>query len=148
MENENTDQSVAKPRHSNKPDYIANIVANAIILMIVNQILNWGILPFLIQDFKQVLLIQNISIAMTIVFYAVFLFYDPEWFTALLKMVLNAVGIAVLARYLSVFPFDFSGSSFNWAVLFRVFIIIGIAGCAIAIIVEAAKFIGALMHRK
>jgi hypothetical protein len=139
----------AKPRRSKQPDYIAAIAANAIILIIVNEVLNWGILPFLTQDFKQVIPIQNISLAATIVFNAAFLFYDPDWFTSLLKMVLNGVGVAVVLRYMSVFPFDFSAySGFNWTVLARVMLVIGLVGCSIAIIVEAAKFVGALIDRK
>ena len=148
MENENVARKSAKPSRSKKPDYIVAIIFNAIVLVIVNQILNWGILHFLTQDFKQVIPIQNISLAATIIFNAAFLFYDPEWFTSLLRMVLNGISVAVLARFLSVFPFDFSAESFNWALLFRVMIIIGIVGCGIAIIVEIFKFFGALMRRK
>ena len=140
METENAAQSIAKPRRSKKPDYIAAIVANAVLLVIASQILNWGILPFLTQDFKQVLPIIYIAGSITIIFNAAFLFYDKDWFTSLLKIVMNAVGIAVLARYSSVFPFDFSGSSFDWAFVFRVFIIIGFVGLGIAIIVEIVKF--------
>ena len=148
MENENVAQTHAGHHHSKKPEYIAAIIANAVILVIVNQILNWGFLPFLTQDFKQVIPIQNVSLVATIIFNVAFLFHDAEWFSSLLKMVLNGIGVAVLARYLSVFPFDFSGSSFNWAALFRVMIVIGIVGCCIAVIVEAIKFIIALIHRK
>jgi len=148
LENENVAQTHAGHHHSRKPEYIAAIIANAVILLIVNQILNWGFLPFLTQDFKQVIPIQNVSLAATIIFNVAFLFHDTDRFSSPLKMMLNAIGVAVLLRYLSVFPFDFSGSSFNWAVLFRVMIVIGIMGCAIAVIVEAIKFILALMHRK
>ena len=148
METENVTQNVAKPRRSKKPDYILAIMVNAVLLIIANQALNWGIFPFLNQDFKQVLPIQNISLVITIVFNAAFLFYDPEWFTSLLKMMLNGISVAVLARYLSVFPFDFSAyRGFNWVVFARVFIILGIVGCCIAIIVEAAKFVSALIAK-
>jgi hypothetical protein len=88
-------------------------------------------------------------LAATVIFNAAFLFYDPEWFTALLRIVLNGIGVAVLARYLSVFPFDFSAySGFNWAVLAGVMLIIGLVGCCIGIIAETVKFVAALMHRK
>jgi hypothetical protein len=148
LENENVARKSPKPARSKKPDYIAAIIINAIVLVIVNQILNWNTLSFLTQDFKQVLPIQNISLAVTIIFNAAFLFFDPDWFTSLLRMVLNSIGVAVLVRYLNVFPFDFSAYAFNWAMLFRVMTIIGIVGYGIAIIVEAFKFIGALVRRK
>jgi hypothetical protein len=144
LENEGIARKATKPQRSKKSDYIAAIFFNAILLVIANQILNWGILPFLTQDFKQVLPIQSLLYAITIVFNAVFLFRDPDWLTAPLKMVINAVGIAMLVRYSSVFPFDFSGSSFDWAVVFRVFIIIGFVAHGIAIMVEIVKFFRAV----
>ncbi len=149
METENVVLKCANPQRSKKPDYIAAIVVNAIILIVVNQILNWGTFAFLTQDFKQVLPIQNIQLAITLVFNVIFLLYNPQWFESLLKIVLNAVGIAVILRYLSVFPFNFSAySGFNWALLARVLIILGIVGCCIGIITEAIKFIIALMRRR
>ena len=104
MENENVARKSAKPSRSKKPDYIVAIIFNAIVLVIVNQILNWGILHFLTQDFKQVIPIQNISLAATIIFNAAFLFYDPEWFTSLLRMVHGAMS-AVLAPEFDLTPY-------------------------------------------
>ena len=124
-------------------------MVNAVLLVIVNQILNWGILPFLTGDFKQVLTIQNISLAITVVFNAIFLIYNPQWFESLLRIVMNAVGIAVIARYLIVFPFDFSAySGFNWTVLARVILIIGIVGCCLGVLAEGIKFLAAIKNRK
>ena len=61
---------------------------------------------------------------------------------------LNAVGIAVLTRYLAVFPFDFSMyAGFNWAVLARIVLIVGIVGSAIGVIVELVKLARALGRR-
>jgi hypothetical protein len=88
-------------------------------------------------------------LATTIIFNAAYLFYDPAWFTSLLGIVTNSLGLAVVIRYLSVFPFDFSEySGFNWTVLARVMLIIGIAGCIIGIIAEIIKFVAAIMRRK
>jgi hypothetical protein len=149
LENEGVAQKCAKPQRSKKPDYIVAIVVDSIVLVIVNQILNWDILPFLTQDFKEMLPIQNISLAAIIIFNAAYLFYDPKWFTSLLGMVTNALGVAVVMRYMSVFPFDFSAySGFNWTVLARVMLIIGIVGCIIGIIAEAVTFASALIGRK
>ena len=144
----NATHTPAQPYRNKKLEYFVNIVINAIILIIVNEILNWGILPFLTQAFKRVLPIQNASLALNIAFYALFLFYDRNWFVSLLRVVLNAVSVAVAVRFLTVFPFDFSGSSFDWALLFRIFIVLGIVGLSFAIIVEFVKFIGAAMRRK
>jgi hypothetical protein len=139
----------AKSRQNKRIGYIVAIIVNTIVLIVLNQLLNWNIFPFLTQNFKDVLPIQNISLAATIIFNAAYLFYDPSWFTSLLGIVTNSLGVAVVARYLSVFPFDFSEySGFNWTVLARVLLIIGLAGCIIGIIAETVKFIVAIMRRK
>jgi hypothetical protein len=149
LENETVARKSAKARPDKRIDYIVAIIVNVIILIVVNQILNWGTFPFLTQDFKDVLPIQNILLAVSIIFNAAFLFYDPDWFTALLRMVINAIGIAVIARYLIVFPFDFSAySGFNWTVLARVILIIGIVGCCLGVLAEGIKFLAAIKNRK
>jgi hypothetical protein len=138
----------AKPARSKKPDYIAAIIIHALFLVIVNQVLNWNMLSFLTQDFKQVLPIQNIQLAAVIAFNFIYLFYDRDWFTALSRIITNAIAIAVLTRYMAVFPFDFAAESFNWAPLVRVLFIIGIVGCSLAIIVDTVKLAGALKKGK
>jgi hypothetical protein len=149
LETESVSQKAAKPQRSKKPDYLVAIMVNAVLLVIANQILNWGILPFLTQDFKQVLPIIYLSGAITIVFNAIFLLFNPRWFESMLKIVLNAVGIAVIMRYLSVFPFDFSAyGGFDWAVFARVMLYLGLAGLIIAIIVESIQFVVALVRGK
>jgi hypothetical protein len=139
----------AKARQNKRIGYIVTIIVNVIVLIILNQLLNWNLFSFLTQDFKNVLPIQNISLATTIIFNVAYLFYDPAWFTSLLGIVTNSLGLAVVIRYLSVFPFDFSEySGFNWTVLARVLLIIGLVGCIIGIIAEALKFVAAIMRRK
>lgn len=148
MENENMTRNTPKPARNKRVDYITAIIANVIILFVVNQLLNWNIFPFLTQDFDQVLPIQNISLAITIIFNALFLFYNPQWFEALLRMVMNGIGIAVVLSYMNTFPFDFSAYSFNFNVLARVMLFIGLIGCAIAMLVEAINFVRALLRTK
>jgi hypothetical protein len=142
-------QQCAKPARSRKPDYIGAIIVNAIILLIVNQILNWGWFPFLTQDFRQVLPIQNAQLIAVIAINFLFLLYDRQWFVSLLRIGANALGIAVVLRFLSVFPFDFSAyTGFDWAFLARLILILGIVGLGIAIIVEFIQFIVGMVRGK
>lgn len=139
-------ETQAGPR-SNRLEYIVAIVVNVLVLVIANEILSWGILPFLTSDFRQVLPLFNISLGVTIAANIAFLFFDPDWFKAPLRAVLNAIGLAVVVRFLTVFPFDFSAyPGFNWLVLAKVFLILGIVGCAIGIIAEAVRFVVALVR--
>jgi hypothetical protein len=135
-------QQCAKPKRSKKTDYIATIFFNAIFLVVVNQILNWGWLPFLTQDFRRVLPIQNAQLIAVIAVNFLFLFYDRMWFVSLLRIAVNAIGVAVILRFLSVFPFDFAAyGGFDWAALARVMLYLGLAVLIIAIIVEFVQFV-------
>jgi hypothetical protein len=148
MENQTAAPERAKPRKGKRLGYIIAIIINAALLVVANSILDWDILPFLMPDFTRVLLLLNISLTATIVANVAFLLFDPDWFTALCRMVLNAVGIAVSVSFLTVFPFDFSAyTGFDWALLARVLIILGIAGSSIGVIVEAVKLVRALAKR-
>ena len=147
MENETQTRQPAKPRKNKRVDYIVAIVINVIVLIIANLILSWGIMPFLTDSFKQVLPIFNASLSATVIANAIFLLFDPDWFTSLLRVGLNALAVAVAARFLAVFPFDFSAyPGFDWATLARVLLIIGIVGASIAILVEALKFLTAVIN--
>ena len=46
-----------------------------------------------------------------------------------------SIGIAAMTRIWQVFPFDFGAYSFNWEVVTRLLLGLGIAGSAIGIIV-------------
>jgi hypothetical protein len=66
---------------------------------------------------------------------------DPRWLKALGDIVTTAVGIAALVRMWQVFPFDFSGSSFDWALVVRVAMGVAIGGSAIALVVAFVSFV-------
>jgi hypothetical protein len=38
-----------------------------------------------------------------------------------------------------VFPFDFSGSTFNWEVVFRILLVMAMVGAGLGVLVEAVK---------
>ena len=148
MANQTVVQKRPKPRRYKRLGYIIAIFVNIALLVIANSILGWNVLPFLTQDFARVLPLLNISLAATIVANVAFLLFDPNWFVALCRMMLNAVGIAVAALFLTVFPFDFSAyTGFDWALLAKVLIILGIVGSSIGVIAETVKLVRALARR-
>jgi hypothetical protein len=135
-------ENEAKPRKNKRTDYIVAIIANIVIIIIANVGLS-----FLNADYHQVLPLFNIALSANIIVNAIFLLFDPDWFTSLLRMVLNSLSLAVTVLFLRVFPFDFSEyPGFAWATLARVLLIIGIVGCSIAIFAEALKFLTALIN--
>lgn len=119
--------------------YTVAILVNAAMLVIVNNILDWGWPPFLTDDFGQILWLLDLSFLGAIVVNAIYLGYDPPWFKSASQIGLGIISMAVAIRTFQIFPFDFSGYQFNWAPLARFVIVLTMVGVGISIIVEVAK---------
>jgi hypothetical protein len=101
--------------------------------------LAWNILPFLTDDFGRVLWLIDVSLLATIMVNFVYVAYDQRWFRSLGQIGLNLISLVVAVRMYQVFPFDFTGSTFDWTQIARVVIIFTILGTAIGAMVEAFK---------
>jgi hypothetical protein len=121
--------------------YVVAVLVNAAVLYAVNVWPGWQALPFLTEDMRLVLGLVNASMLVSIVANMVYFVADPRWLKALGDIVTTAVGIAALVRMWQVFPFDFSGSSFDWALVVRVAMGIAIGGSAIALVVALVSFV-------
>jgi hypothetical protein len=119
--------------------YVIAIAVNVVMLYVVNNLLAWNLLPFLTDDFGRVLWLIDISLLATIMVNFVYLAYDQSWFRSLGQIGLNLISLVVAVRMYQVFPFDFSGSTFDWTQIARVVIIFTILGTAVGAIVEAVK---------
>lgn len=123
--------------------YVVAIAVNVVMLYVVNNLLAWDILPFLTSDFGRVLWLIDISLLATIVVNFIYVAYDQSWFRSLTQVGLNLISLVVAVRMYQVFPFDFSGSSFDWTQIARVVIIFTILGTAVGAVVEAVKLVRA-----
>ena len=121
--------------------YVVAVLVNAAVLCAVNVWPGWQALPFLTEDMRLVLGLVNASMLVSIVANMVYFVADPRWLKALGDIVTTAVGIAALVRMWQVFPFDFSGSSFDWALVVRVAMGVAIGGSAIALVVAFVSFV-------
>ena len=121
--------------------YVVAVLVNAAVLYAVNVWPGWQALPFLTEDMRLVLGLVNASMLVSIVANMASFAADPRWLKALGDIVTTAVGIAALVRMWQVFPFDFSGSSFDWALVVRVAMGVAIGGSAIALVVAFVSFV-------
>ena len=117
--------------------YGVSIVVNLIMAYVVHQLPVWHV-PFITEDWYRVLWVLDLSIGTHIVGNLVLLAYDPQWLRHAVQIGLNLVSVQVLVVMLRVFPFEFYG--FDWGV--RLALLVGLAGVAIAIIVETVALIG------
>lgn len=120
--------------------YMAAIVVNVAMLYAVHRLLEWGFVPFLTDDFRQLLPIVSLSLASTVLVNVTYLSYDPAWFRSLTQLGLNGISLAVVVRTYQVFPFDFSAYEFEWAGLVRLALVALMVVIGIALIVEVVRF--------
>jgi len=138
---EEQEEKVVKKRPG-KIGYIGAIIANIVLIFVVNNILKWGV-PFFTREFTKVLWIINLSLSLTIACNVIYLIYNRAWFLSLTQMFLNV--LSFLATYITykVFPFDFSKvSGFPiLGLLVRIALIFIMIITIIVAIAELMKFI-------
>lgn len=144
MENNPTQTKPKKPKrpHNKKIDYIVSIVVNAVILYIVNNLLNWEV-QFITWKWPEVLWILNTSIIVSIVLYASFLIYAGRLYYFLGRTAMDIIGIVVAYRMFTVFPFDFNGLfEMGWLNTWAPYLLwVGIVGVSISIVVRTVRLI-------
>jgi hypothetical protein len=116
--------------------YVFGIVINAALLFGINVWPGWDILPFLSQDFSTLLGLINASLVVSLAVQAVYLVNDTRRVKALGDIISMVLPIIIGIRMWQVFPFDFGTQTFDWELVFRIAIGVGVVGMAIAIVVN------------
>lgn len=133
-----------QPRTLRRVGYGFAAVINLIVLWVMHNLLEWGWPSFLTDEFRDLLPLITVSLAATAIVNVVWLFYDQQWFKSVAQIALNGISLLVAVRTWQVFPFDFSAYEFDWAVVARIVIGIGIFGIVVATIAEVAKLARAM----
>lgn len=129
---------------SRRLGYTIAVLVNAVMLYAVNVWPGWQAVPFLTADTATVIPLVNASILVSLVINAAYVLHDPAWVRALGDLATSAVGLVAIVRLWQVFPFDFGGASFDWELVTRWVLGLGIAGSAIAIVVALVSLVRAL----
>ena len=128
--------------------YAVAVGVNVLLVVIVNNILDWGWLPWLTSDFERLLPIINFSLGVNIVLNLIYMAYDERPFKAATQIVVNLIAIAVLVRTFQIYPFDFSAYEFpvdievfdlSWDWVARFILGLALIGTAIAVVSETVK---------
>ena len=135
----------AEPRRRTRADrrvgYAAAVVVNALILGAVNQWPGWEAVPFLADDTRQVLGWVNASIVVALVSNVLYGVADPPRLRAVGDGVQNAVGLVSVVRLWQVFPFDFPRGGFDWDLLARWVLAVGVFGAAVGVLVALVRLV-------
>ncbi len=121
--------------------YVISVLVNVALLLGINVWPGWDVLPFLTNDFTQVLAWVNVSIVVSLALNVVYLFNDTKPLKALGDTVSLAAALVVTVLMWRVFPFDFGDSTFDWTLVFRILLGVGIFGTAIAIVVNLVSLV-------
>ena len=114
-------KNLLKEKEPKTSEFVGAIIANIILLYIVNNLLSWN-LSFIAPSFQDVLWIFNISIAATIIGNILFLIYHPGWFRSIIQIILNILGFIVVYYLYTVFPFILSNGWVVFAVKFALIV--------------------------
>ena len=141
-----TSQSTERRRPSRGTRRIGYAVAIAFqiaLLILVNNLVAWDIAPFITDEFNDLVPYINVSLVASILVNAAYFLYDPRWFRSFTTAVLNVVSLVVLFQTYRIFPFDFSGSSFNWTALTRAILVVLMVLITIGTVGEIVKMVTA-----
>jgi hypothetical protein len=110
------------------------VVLGAALLAAVNVWPGWRAVGFLTEDTVLVLGVVNLSLAAGVVANLAVALLDRPWLHAVGDVLTSALGLLATVRLLQVFPVRFAGSGFDWAVLVRVLLVLGLVGGAIGLV--------------
>lgn len=139
MSTTHIDISPGLKRAGRRFGYSVAIAVNVVMLVIVQNILAWGWLPFLTQEFDEVVPWISVSLVASIVANLLYSVNDMRLVKSTGQILVNLISILVTYQIFSVFPFDFSAYNFNWALIVRIVLILAMVGAGIGVLTEAIK---------
>lgn len=119
---------------------VVGAVVNATMLWMVNERPGWQAVPFLTPDTRLVLGLVNASLVVGVLSNLVSAAVDAPRMRALADLAQNAVGAAALVRIWQVFPFDFGTGGFDWALLAKWAVGVGVFGAVIGMVVALSAW--------
>ena len=135
----------AGSRGSRRVGYAVAIVIDVVLLFVLNASPGWAAVPFLTAAFVQVLPWINLSLAVSAGVNVVYLAFDKRWFVASCQIVMSVIALVVSVQLLTVFPFDFSAYGFNWELVTRTIVWIGVLGSSVSVLVACAQLVRAVL---
>lgn len=134
-----TSTSTSRGAVGRRAGYVVAAIVNAALLYAVHVWPTWESVGFLTGDTVEVLGVVSATMLAAVVANLGYAVADPAWLRALGDLVTTGVGIAALLALWQVFPFDFGETSFDWALLVRWMLAVGLVGSAIAMLVAAGR---------
>jgi hypothetical protein len=128
--------------------YVVAVLINAAMLYVVNVWPGWDAVWFLAEDTTRVLGLVNASIVVGLVANAVYIVHDTGRLRSLGDLVTTGVGLAAMIAIWEIFPFDFGGTDFDWELVVRILLAVGIIGSVVAIVTHLVSLVSGSRSRR
>jgi hypothetical protein len=126
----------SKPSGARRIGYIVSIAVMFLVIYILRHLRQWGV-DFLTEDFSKCLFYIEISIYVSMIAQALFIFYDNRWFKHIAKGLTNIAGAVSVIMIYVIFPFNIDDPSWIKWIKIGLLIVFGIN--VITIFVELIK---------
>lgn len=138
-------QTVEKPEYpalkrlGSQIGYGIAIGLSLVLVFIVQNLEEWDVLPFLTDEFGEVVPWITFSLFAGILAYLAYILLEGQVVRSAGEVITNLVTIAVTWKVFAVFPFDFSSYGFPWDVLVRIVLVVAIGAAFIGVVVNVVK---------
>jgi hypothetical protein len=122
--------------------YLVAAAVNLVLLYLVLVWPGWEALSFLTDSFTQVVGLLSVSLLVGAAANLVYVVTDPPRVRAAGQLVVSAFSLAATVRLLQVFPFDFSGWSFDPTWLVRLLLWVAVVGTVVGMVTELVRLVG------
>ncbi|MET3976008.1 hypothetical protein ABIE39_002311 [Cellulosimicrobium sp. 4261] len=121
--------------------YVAAALIDGALLVFIHVWPGWQVVPFLTTEIVEVLPAVNATLVVGIAAHTVYVLADPPWLRALGDIIVTGVGVVALVTLWRVFPFVFSEEGFDWTLVVRVMLALGVLGSVVAMIVSTVELL-------
>jgi hypothetical protein len=121
--------------------YLVAAAVNLVLLYLVLVWPGWEALSFLTDSFTQVVGLLSASLLVGAAANLVYVVADPPRVRAAGQLVVSAFSLAATVRLLQVFPFDFSGWSFDPTWLVRLLLWVAVVGTVVGMVTELVRLV-------
>jgi hypothetical protein len=121
--------------------YLLGAAINALLVWLVNVAPGWWWVPFLTDDFGEVVWLITVSLLVGIAVNLAQVAYDPPWVRRLGDTITAGFAVVILYRLWSSFPFDLGERWADWTTPLRVVLLLVTIGTAIGLVASFARFL-------
>lgn len=129
----------ARRRTGQRVGYVVAILVNLVMLVIVQNVLDWGWPAFLTPEFADVVPWISFSLIASVLANTIYLVNPHPDVRSVGQIGLNLINLFVTYGVWLIFPFDFSSYGFDWTWVTSAVLILAMVGSGAGVLTESVK---------